>query len=1041
MKTLATFTWISVVCGAVACAGSTEAWTPAQSRSLAPGKLRAEAYRSGEWLPLPDVDQARYAVRSLDGSVRLISHGVRVVVDAGGAVVRAADELPVRHVKAVELPERLGGGYLFFAGEQGATSIWKAETFTSELKPFAKLSPVITRITVGFDRLYATDRDGPTLRGLDAQTGADIGLGPLPTAPGFGGFAFADAWTAVVHADVLGLLATFDAGNTWHPLGMNSGDVTRVELAEDGIEFDTEQGAFLMSVDGRLSRKLGHEDDRLFASARDIEAAEALASEVAETPRDDPGGGRLLARALLYGWQDGPKSALVADRGELTRVSLVDGAALASQATQALRGLECQTVPLGEDLGLVCSSGDDELTAFRRVGDLGVEPLFSLKSRQYFAATGDGGLVISGRCPGALGDAAVRNAAAPSNGGDGHTYCLRSRDGETSEVRVQGDLGAERVTVLRDGRGAVLIPPRLGTAGTLTVVTNTNPQTPKQSSHPLRLDGIAPGTAALINNGLWLRGLTQREDGRLATWVVGADTFVGVTIGLDGRVQASPVRQDVAHTLFFGAVSLTMGTGVAQESTNYGFDVRKVSVPRALDTDSDGSAARPRVRGCSLLGCVWDDWLRVGFSPSEAVTEKEPTAPELVRGPTRPYQRFALTCHASGRQSAGQTAQKERAGTGQQASGHQGSRAQGARATAPQTDLARWRLSDASPLTLGSMQSSAWTGFLGSAAPEKPSGYLGFTTGDRSPEPYWVYAWGPRSNGWARESEWQIYLVDPFSVAPPWTSSRARSPWADPILAAQDLGRDPAVSALWDLDRDPSGHGAALLLRSRATSELFLFEPGSAPVHVQQVQKFGVLRTLGAVKVNGSWFFAHRVGGWLRVHQVRGNEASLFRQYPLVSGDVQARLVRSVAGDALGIWVRAGATGWYVVPLDLDTGNTGNVQFVGLDALAKVPPLCEPEAEGWLVESTAPLPSTTGSRSNVFVDFSGPDQGTRVGRISAQLLVNDGQVCVLALSGQAEAGQRLLGTGARVPGARRVPLVLSEGASGRRVEYQCDAER
>ena len=70
-----------------------------------------------------------------DGSERLIAYGLRVLSRPGGALELADQYLPAaRSVQSLELPSRLGGGYLFYVLASGTTSTGRRPLASRTLK-------------------------------------------------------------------------------------------------------------------------------------------------------------------------------------------------------------------------------------------------------------------------------------------------------------------------------------------------------------------------------------------------------------------------------------------------------------------------------------------------------------------------------------------------------------------------------------------------------------------------------------------------------------------------------------------------------------------------------------------------------------------------------------------------------------------------------------------------------------------------------------------------------------------------------------------
>src|SRR5262249_45743159 len=105
-----------------------------------------------------------------------------------------------------------------------------------------------------FDRLYVRMTSGE-VKAIDPDSGAQLSLGPLPTATRIRALAFADAWRAVAVVGFWGALATFGAGNTWRTVPLDGLNVTQVTLRDGDFLLDTPpRGRFVLGPGGELTR-------------------------------------------------------------------------------------------------------------------------------------------------------------------------------------------------------------------------------------------------------------------------------------------------------------------------------------------------------------------------------------------------------------------------------------------------------------------------------------------------------------------------------------------------------------------------------------------------------------------------------------------------------------------------------------------------------------------------------------------------------------------------------------------------------------------
>ncbi len=113
----------------------------------------------------------------------------------------------------MDLPDRLGGGFLFAVG----THIWRTDRWLGQASPIFTATAASGQILVGLDRAYIRYPQG-SLAAFDPRTGAPLDLGSLPATPHLGRLAAVDAWRALAIADLRGALITVDAGTSWRPV-------------------------------------------------------------------------------------------------------------------------------------------------------------------------------------------------------------------------------------------------------------------------------------------------------------------------------------------------------------------------------------------------------------------------------------------------------------------------------------------------------------------------------------------------------------------------------------------------------------------------------------------------------------------------------------------------------------------------------------------------------------------------------------------------------------------------------------------------------
>ena len=117
-------------------------------------RLKAEKrqQRKADRFPSP----ARVVPRSLwdNPEPRVIVSGLRTERASDGELLVARELIPGSdEPSSLELPERLGGGFLFYTAGS-STQIFRAKSWTAPLEPLATVEMRADRIEAGFDRLY-----------------------------------------------------------------------------------------------------------------------------------------------------------------------------------------------------------------------------------------------------------------------------------------------------------------------------------------------------------------------------------------------------------------------------------------------------------------------------------------------------------------------------------------------------------------------------------------------------------------------------------------------------------------------------------------------------------------------------------------------------------------------------------------------------------------------------------------------------------------------------------------------------------------------
>lgn len=991
--------WVLTAAGSLllACRGP-EATSPPEPRPFTPlAHLSVRHAAPPTLFVLPDVREATFDVTDPDGRRRLILHRMRLSVRPDGTLARGDELFAVGEVRALDLPARLGGGVLFYASTSNETLFWRASEWTGRLTPLASLGFVAGSLTIGFDRVYVQTQESRELVALDPVSGAGLDLGPLPAAPAFGAMAFADPWLAAVDVPLRGALVTFDAGGSWHALG--GGGAQQIEAVEGQLHITAGASHYVVSPSGRVFPATESPHPAMADPGSRDHPVVAPKTEPVRPPTPGPLGRRALWAAVVHGWPVSRDTAVLAHEGVLAKVRLTDGKILDSLPGALPAKERCTAVPLGDGVGFVCGSEGGQTHVYEFGNPLGLRAVLAYAEPRFVAASGNGALVVKGGCAGPV----------PA---EGNRYCI-VRDGAMREVEVRGDSGAERIVALHGGSVAVLVPPRLGAPGSLTLIDEAG----RPKALPLVLPKTRRAPSALLRSGLWLNGFVEDPSGRLSGWVAAGEAFAGVRIDLDGRVRVGPLKQDLDRALLTERFALVPGSGgVAEETVDGGFTWREVELPaEALEDDPIGRD----YRGCSRVGCVLGGWIRVGWQGKqrsqglEMADNPEPTAFPVARGG-----RWTMDCRPVRTGRAG--AQREP----EAASGDSGGPAAGASA----------------PPSAETIQGSGFTSFGGSPPPQRANHDVGFgvlRSGDHGDVQ--VYAWGPRTGDWTRAGSWLIRGRSVFDLAPPWSTLPQATPWADVLTAARAFGSLPAAGPApqWQVLLEPAGTSGILFVGAAGTSELFVFERDRAIAHVEGAAQLGLRSASSAVKVDGSWYVGSEADVFT-VHEIRGGQVRLVGNYPLLDasaggGRLSTRVVRTLQGGQLGIWVREHAlhgprSRWYVHPLDEVTGTIGEPLVLAPERLAKLPRPCSDGDDGWLLPGQPPVMP--------HVELAQIESG-RVSSLSARLVATPDALCLDALAAELSSDDPVPLRSARGATPRAaIPMIVSRGP-GQRWEFAC----
>ena len=889
------------------------------------------------------MDEARACGTEPGGGVRWIVAGERVVTWPEGSLSATADRLPTTPGQVLEVPERMGGGFLFAMGSH----LWRSDAWLGSARPLLDTSSGVLQILLGLDRTYARLQGGGWLA-FDPQTGRLIGLGPLPASPGLTSVAALDGWRAVAIADFRGALVTLDAGATWRPLGLPIDPAEVVPLpgaiAIGGTD-EAKQGQWWeVRPDGHVGR--------LSAAPHADEVTEAPAPPLDAAARAF--GDRPIVVAIEDGWPLVDGTALVARDGALGRVRLSDGALVESVADAfPLKPARCHPLAMarkGDEgaFGFVCGEPRGRTIVYRWSAPEGrLVELRHFDGPRSVLAFGNGALAVRGPC------GEQDRAGVPARQDD-EAFCLMPPGGAWSEMHFRGDdVDRARLVVLSDGRVALVRPPR---GGDLSTARLTITDGAKSTHVPLVLEALRADAAHALRVGLWLDGFEERRPGILGGWVDAAGSVLGIEIGLDGQASVGSYVRAAGEVFTSGRWGLSWtASRRGMETLDGGMSWRDLEMPEPI-----APARAIRTRACGPVGCLAAGWARVGWGeppkPPKPVV-KDPPGQSRRSPPASPG--LVLECEpTSGKPPDPKPAPAPRRAT-----------------LRPPQPLPRIGVGPQWP------GSSELPPFSTRPAPVISSDDLGVSaegsmTLDRSQRnvpAVRIYAWGPKSGDWDQGGRWEVRWQWPFGGWPEIRStSTTQAPWTSVDAARRWLGIGVGPTT-WTLAGGDDADHALLLGRrgstSPATTDVLVLESERAPFEVRRPGGDPFLEIDAALRVAGRWYLATpQAPGELAatvVWLVEGTSGREIARVPRTGPEPRPalRLARRSDGRALGLVAEGPGDGSassmvrWLLSVDLESGALGDPEpLAPADLADRGVTLCNGEEPGWDVDLPFPGP-------------------------------------------------------------------------------------
>ncbi len=958
----------------------TEGRRSAGKRSGGSVSARPRFSSGARWVPpqagaesvlIDDAHRFQYLVGSL-----------RAVENANGQVTTAEQLLPTaKQILPVALPARLGGGFLFFATGQG-TTVLRSETWTGALSALTRFEGTVEAVEVGFSSVLVK---AESWFALNPEQGTLGPLEGLPAAPAYEQIAIVDAWFGAVKVPFQGILVTYDAGQSWLPLGI-AGSL-RLRKERNFLWVDAEKASYALDAKGRLSEQPAtgptdfEDEDDVDGLTESPRATTQQGSAVGGSAEDSP-----QRAAVVSGFLEAPDIAVLAQNSDLLRVKLSTGRVL-KVGRRALDGDTCSPLSLGASDGLVCHNAANETLIYRYLPGFTVTKIGSFAGPRRVSASGTGALTVSGSCTGST-----------STANDAHCVLFPQR--EAREVRVAHALGNEKVLGMSDGTVLILTPPASGRAGSVRI-SGANQQ---ENSAAIKWPALDADSLRLLRHGVWLDGFRQEGAG-VTGWVMDNSTLVGVRLSVDGKLTARDPIPVGAHPMLSGPYALLpAGDGTARESTNGGVSWNEVPVPvneRTLLTRHE-----QRV-GCSAVGCVLGDWLRIGWQGAASLRKIKPPPNPVFRSlPSPGGNRWLFSCR--GPSSVGprglvrsEPLREERA---------------------PRPRVPRGPQS--------SEKNALWEAFWHLPPPRRPSYGRGLEFGTES-EDMQVHGYLWTDNAFPTNAWWQLYFADRFRVEGGIQSTlQSDVSWKDEAQATQAFGgTSSGFGSNWTAELEPASESGALLIRSAGKAELFAFEANHRLLALATAG-LDLQRLAGVVKLGERLFVASLSTRELLVFEVNGGGLQERLRVPLDRAQplLYPRLVRNLAGDLLGVWARAENGAWFVYPIDLEAGQILEPTWRSARELAITPRSCKYDQDGWLLQGHPELLP--------HFEFLGGASDLRVSLPETRLVLREEGVCLQALAARADNSVTL-----RTEPIRDnlgVPLVVTDRRQGLRWGFSCE---
>jgi hypothetical protein len=953
---------------------------------------QASSRSHGPWL-LPRFDRIvpRRIQLVTPEKAELIVDGLRVGLYADGSYTLGAGWLPMgREIQSLTLPVRLDRGSLFVLSSQDDTWLYRARDFTATLEPLGRIDQAVATVSPGFTALNLRLRQSGALVAFDPVTGQlSWGL-DLPELADYGAFVAVDDWFGAYIDPLRGLMVTRDAGlryERFQPSQTNDdglmssrrdslvsasqienlraiGDALEVTLTDSSRFLLTRRGDVLeVNPENRADRTASKPRERMTEGTTAGASSHGNVKSWLIRLEDSKAGGWPIEQAVTRGVPLAENLSLYLHEGVLHFVTLDEGKVIKRVVTDVPRDQQCLGATGQRQRYFLCHDRSGS-ALYRFDGQSANVILGYWEQKRSWGAVTDAGVIVQGTCD------STRNTTSKLR-----AYCGVSATGHSFEFEVGNGSGVSLPILLNEGQAVVFELPSLGGMGALRWYGTRRGRT----------EVIGPKRdLGLLEDGFFSREISLLQ-GELAGYLVRGEAIQGYRITLDGQFRLGPLVTGATAALTRGPLALVPdSSGYAYESLDGGMTWQRTRLPVSVVNSNLTIPNSTEQYGCSTVGCVLGDWMRLGWSTPEQ-PEARTSSSQLVMLESPPR----LTLERRRRTLPRITCQVTAA---------EGEKPRGVlRVTGPRATKRSNR--DHQAFTF---ENTAWPAFYGDAAPDKAVGELGFDRGFRGDRYVGRLYARIREDEKKPTATVELRVLDSLRSLRPW-SSRLLNHHFDQIETLARWFAHPRYgeSAVpLSTTFDVGGERGLVVFDDAGSVSGFLVTAGQPMTVLPDLQGHSPKRVTDFVSLKEA---SYLLGTEPKValFEIRGQAVRVLSEedYRAHLSHARLRLVRDRTGTRIGyllssIRLRSVDVVWSLYPIDLASGRASAPLRIPLDMGLRI---CDKDDDGWLIETELDdiadahlLPENVDVVGRGRILLLGSEQGLCVERVSftGQVRVN-----------------------------------------------------